>query len=377
MKRILFIINSPIIGGAERHTLALAQAIRAFDFDTKIFALKNSPRQSFNHKESIEILLPRSNALRDSLEELRREIENGRYDLVVAANERPCLAAVLATRQLGKRRPARMGVLHSSFWWGFKESINAFIHYPFYRQMDEFVFISHLQKQRWQRHGLWPKRSVVIRNGVDTKTFSPQFVTQHRAAMRRQLNYQPDDYVIVLSAVMRPEKNHGQALRAVARLRNDGIPAKLLLVGDGPCRSAIEGGIAAWNLTNHVAITGFVDDVRSFIAAADVGLICSYTEALSLAALEVLGMGLPMVMSNVGGSPEIVDGSCGRLFEVGDDVGLVAGLKKYVPASVRHAAGAAARQKVEIEFDESTMALAYASRFKDVIDNNRLTGRGP
>jgi glycosyltransferase involved in cell wall biosynthesis len=179
---------------------------------------------------------------------------------------------------------------------------------------------------------------------------------------------QPEDYVIALCAVMRPEKNHLQLIEAVARLRQTGAPAKALLIGDGPTRAAIEARVAALGLQGAVIMPGMSKDVRPFLAASDVGVICSTSiETLSLAALEALAMGVPMVMSDIGGASEIIGDDHGRLFPAGDDDALVEALRHFQPETVRIAAGHAARGAVEAHFDHSVMVAEYAKYFRTLL----------
>ena len=80
----------------------------------------------------------------------------------------------------------------------------------------------------------------------------------------------------------------------------------LLLVGDGPERSAIEAQVASLGVSNRVIFTGIRSDVPAMLAAADVFCLSSVSEAASLTLLEAMASRLPVVVSNVGGNPEIV-----------------------------------------------------------------------
>jgi len=369
MRRILFIINSPIIGGAERHTISLAKGLEEYGFEAEILALKPGPAGSPKSFNNFKITFPSKPGYFGQLAEVKSRLANNRIDMVFAVNQRPCLVAALSNFGKDNGGIAAVGVLHSTRMRNWKELALQIAHYPFFRSLTAIIFISHLQKAFWNKWGLRPSNSTVILNGINPERYSPAIRAQYREDTRKYYGWAPNDYVIAISAVMRPEKNHGQLLRVFSQLKQKGISAKLLMIGDGPKRQELEVIINSMGLTKDVSITGFVDDVRPHVAAADVGVICSTAiETLSLAALEIMGMGLPMVMSDIGGAAEIVDASCGRLFPSGDDSGLLSALVDFADPSLRNQAGAAASRVVKERFDERVMFAAYANYLNEVIE---------
>jgi len=116
------------------------------------------------------------------------------------------------------------------------------------------------------------------------------------------------------------QNQRGDLLAALSRLKQEGISAKCLIIGDGPCRGEIERKIRNLGLESDAAITGFQGDVRHFIAACTcLAILSSRVEAFSLAPLEAVAMGKAIVMSNIGGAPEqIVSGYNGYLYSRGD-----------------------------------------------------------
>jgi glycosyltransferase involved in cell wall biosynthesis len=118
--------------------------------------------------------------------------------------------------------------------------------------------------------------------------------------MRRVLGLADGDYVVGMCAVFRPEKNHLQLVEAVAKLRARGIPARALLIGDGPMRPAIESRARDLGVAADVVIAGFHQDVRPLLAASDVvALPSTSVETFSLAALEAMALARPVVLSDI------------------------------------------------------------------------------
>src|SRR5439155_1516085 len=169
------------------------------------------------------------------------------------------------------------------------------------------------------------------------------------------------DYVIGITAVLRPEKNHIQLIEAIARLRRAGLPARGLLIGDGPMRGVVEARARSLGVEREVTVTGFREDVRPYLAACDVVCLCSLTtEALSLAAIEAMAMGKPLVHSQVGGATELIEpGRNGLLFPPGDTGALVECLSQLTDRDTRLAMGRSARAKAEAAFDEEAMIDRY------------------
>jgi glycosyltransferase involved in cell wall biosynthesis len=177
--------------------------------------------------------------------------------------------------------------------------------------------------------------------------------------MRRVLGLADTDYMVGMCAVFRPEKNHLQLVEALARLRGRGIAARALLIGDGPMRPAIEA--RARSLGVDIVITGLQGDVRPFLAASDALALCSTSvETFSLAALEAMALGRPVVLSDIGGAADMVrPGREGFLFPAGDTLALVERLAALADADLRCRIGASARETVEARFSERAMVDSY------------------
>jgi glycosyltransferase involved in cell wall biosynthesis len=238
-----------------------------------------------------------------------------------------------------------------------------------YRQLfshcDLLVYVSENQRCYWRERGMRPAKDEVVHNGIDTDWYTDRRASDAQLAFRLGLGFAPEDFVIGICSALRPEKAHGDLLAAIARLRKQGVPAKGLLIGDGPERPAIERTIAHFGLEQHVRITGVEADVRPFVSTCDVMTLVSRSETFSLAALESMSLGKPLVMCDRGGAGEqVIHGQHGFLFEPGDVTALAAHLLALTAAPLRARLGAAAAQRVRDLFTVQGMA----ARFSDCID---------
>ena len=113
--------------------------------------------------------------------------------------------------------------------------------------------------------------------------------------------------VIAHMSNFRPVKRLDTVLDVFRRLRQKGVAARLLLIGDGPVRPQIEQMASAYSLANDVIFAGEQQDPVRWLSVADLFLLPSAQESFGLAALEAMACEVPVIASNAGGLPEIVE----------------------------------------------------------------------
>jgi glycosyltransferase involved in cell wall biosynthesis len=130
---------------------------------------------------------------------------------------------------------------------------------------------------------------------------------EERAAARARWGFSNDQFVIGHVAAFTQEKGQDIALEAALLLASRLPRARMLLVGDGPERS--QPGLAelARQASGSAQLPGFIDDLEQLYAALDVYIMPSRSEAWGLTALRAMSYGLPVIASNVGGLPEVVE----------------------------------------------------------------------
>lgn len=158
-----------------------------------------------------------------------------------------------------------------------------------------------------------------------------------------------------------PIKNHGLLLRAFARVAREAPGTRLVLVGDGPERPALEALVRELGLGPAVSFPGFRTDVGELLAAADAFVLSSRYEGISMALLEAMQSGLPAVATRVGGVPEtVLDGETGLLVDSEDEAGLAAAMLRLArDPGLRAALGARARELQAFEFSLAAMTRRY------------------
>jgi N-acetyl-alpha-D-glucosaminyl L-malate synthase BshA len=205
----------------------------------------------------------------------------------------------------------------------------------------------------------------VIRNFVNCDLYvrKPQLV----AEMRPQFAA-PDEKLLVHLSNFRPVKRILDVVETFARVARV-VPSRLLLIGDGPDRSAAERLAIQLRIQDRIHFLGKQDNVHELLPLADLMLMPSEMESFGLAALESMACGVPAIATQVGGVPELIDdGVNGRLFEVGDVDGMAnaaIALLSDPPALAQMAA--AARKTAQDRFCSSRIIPLYEQYYERVL----------
>lgn len=209
------------------------------------------------------------------------------------------------------------------------------------------VLESHVSRLPWAA-----RRFVTVANGI-----SPAPHTRPREAVRREFALDPTGPVVLAVGSLTPQKSHDLLLEAFATAVRTRPGALLLIAGEGRLRGALEARIEALGLGGSVRLLGERDDVADLMAAADLFVLSSVREGLSVTLLEAMRAGLAAVVTRVGGNAEaVLDRHTGRIVPAGVPAALAAALAEMLgdPAGVA-AMGAAARERWSQHFTAERM----------------------
>jgi glycosyltransferase involved in cell wall biosynthesis len=199
-----------------------------------------------------------------------------------------------------------------------------------------------------------------VLNGIDCDQF---LNLPGRGETRAALDIAADAAVVINVAVFRQQKRLDLWLEAAAAIRAQVPDVHFVLVGDGPLRREVEAWRDERGMGGCVHLVGLQEDVKPFLAAADLFLLTSDFEGLPLAVIEGMAAGLPVVATRAGGVPELVgegDGAGGVLVDVGDVAGCVDGAVSLLQYDARRrATGEAARVRVRRDFGVEQMVGEY------------------
>jgi glycosyltransferase involved in cell wall biosynthesis len=240
------------------------------------------------------------------------------------------------------------------------------------RRARRVIAVSEITRRHYlDRARLRPERVMTIHNGIDPSAF--QAPPGERDAARRELGLDASAPVLVTVAVQREPKGIQHMLAALPEVAAAFPAVRYLLVGDGPHRRALEGLAARLGVADRVVFAGARDDVPRLLAAADLFVLPSLTEALPTVVAEAMAAGLPIVATTVGGIPEMVGhGEAALLVPPSDPAALAAAVCRLL-ANPRQAAamGRAGRRVVAARFDIRAQAKALADDYRALAAGGR------
>jgi len=195
---------------------------------------------------------------------------------------------------------------------------------PFLRRFQGMIAVSDAVRSKLEANKLLPENCVVtIHNGTGVSASAPPS-RPASGRLRLACGARENDPVVGMVGRLSPEKGIETAIRAVARLRRDWPRLKLCLVGDGNgsnrYRSSLKAMVQQLGLEKMVHFVGYQPGAQRAINQFDVLVVSSLAEPFGLVTIEAMALGCPVVVTDTGGSPEIVrDGVEGFLFSPGDD----------------------------------------------------------
>ncbi|MGA2260568.1 MAG: glycosyltransferase [Acidobacteriota bacterium] len=230
-------------------------------------------------------------------------------------------------------------------------------------RVKRFVAVSS-DLYRWLKNivAIPEAKLILIHNGVETDKYRPF----RDVALRQELGIGPEEFVVGTVARLDPVKNHEGMINAVGQLNRDGKSARLIIVGEGPNRSALESLIQTWPFGPRPILTGYRPDAWKYYGVFDVFILNSHAEGMSNTQLEAMACGLPVICTPVGGNAELVeDGVSGQYTSVGDDADLADKILKYKDdPDLRSRHGAAARAFVIANHSLNKMISSYVSLYE-------------
>lgn len=220
-----------------------------------------------------------------------------------------------------------------------------------YKQYNTIICISDKVKENLQEciGSNYPIK--IIYNGIDI----PKYI--HAISLNREILGLKDNFIICMVAGFRLQKDQDTLIRAMKRLPNNFY---LWLIGDGERRKELELLTQKEELADRVKFWGIRSDIPQLLKTADIIVMSSHWEGLSLSSIEGMSSGKPFVASDVDGLHEIVNGY-GVLFQEGNDKALSETILKLIQNKTLYANIAEKCQKRATEFDLHTTIDSYLS----------------
>jgi N-acetyl-alpha-D-glucosaminyl L-malate synthase BshA len=212
----------------------------------------------------------------------------------------------------------------------------------------------------------------VIRNFVNCDVYvrNPELVSAMRGRYAA-----PDERLLVHLSNFRPVKRIRDVVEVFARVARE-VPARLMLIGDGPDRSVAEYLARQHKIQDRVHFIGKQDNVNELLPLADLMVMPSEMESFGLAALEAMACGVPTIATDVGGVPELIEnGRNGLLFGVGDVDSMSAAAIALLGDETRlQAMSEAGRKTAQDHFCASRVIPLYEEYYERVVGRTQDKG---
>lgn len=233
---------------------------------------------------------------------------------------------------------------------------------------DRVVFVSQsLREELLERTGIDREKTAVIKNGIELTRFS----RSGDGGFRRQLGIGPDEVLVGAVGNVRPAKDYRVLLRAAAILETRDEGYRFVIVGDhdNQLYEELKRERLRLGLDDTVLFAGLRNDIPAVMADLDVFVLTSSSEGFSLATVEALAAGRPVVATRCGGPEEIItDGVEGRLVPPGSPESVADAIRELTesPARARRMAESG-RRRVGGEFSVDRMTRQYIRLYEECL----------
>jgi glycosyltransferase involved in cell wall biosynthesis len=256
--------------------------------------------------------------------------------------------AVLGTVQVGGYEPPK----RSAYW-----QLRALA-----QGVDRYLAVSRDIARELVERLDWPEAKIeVVHNAVDRRGFE----VSAPPGLREQLGASKPRPLVLTPARLDAQKGHRTLFEAIAQVPD----AVFVLAGDGPEREPLETLAKELGIAERVRFLGRRDDVPQLLATCDVFALPSLYEGSSLAVLEAMAAGVPIVSSAIGGTDELIeDGSSGLLVPPGNAEALAAALRRLLDdPGLRERLAAQARERIELDLTRERMAARVTGAYRELL----------
>lgn len=353
--RIVHLLSSLNVGGLEQFVVRIAESQRSEGHQVSLLYRETGPLLALVQALGLPATrLKSANKLLRAAEALAY-FTRARPDIVHPHNAHMLPYAVMA-KAVGK--PAVVMTRHSQ---RAQQPPSAYE----VQRTDAVVAVSTAAKTTLEES--WPGfrgKVTVIHNGIQ-----PQSPAIGRDQVRRDLGADPNEVIGLMVARIDDLKGHADLLTALALPALHDLPFKIWIAGDGENRAAMEARAAELGVSGRVRFLGFRSEVTDLLAASDYFVLPSLLEGFPLSVLEAMAQHLPVIVTPVGGVPELVsDERFGLTVPVKDPLALAEAIRRLVTdASLRKSLGKAGFERVRTQFSWEQMLAEYEKLYRRLL----------
>ncbi|MGA3056683.1 MAG: glycosyltransferase [Candidatus Limnocylindrales bacterium] len=326
--RVLEVMATGTNGGAQEHVYSLVTRLNRECYEVRVVSLSHGSSVRRLQKAGIDVTVIDEPDDRAAVRALANSVASFAPEII---HDHMYRAEVIGTRaalllgEKGCKRPAVISTVHSS-------RIRCVDDRQTLRQltplMDRLIVVSRAIERKVREEGRLGAPVSLIYNGVDLQRYNHQ---QPCCTLHEEYLIPEEAPIVGVVARLEAEKGHRTLIDAWPDVLAAVPNAWLLVIGEGSERDALEAEAATLGVSERVVFTGRREDVPAVTAALDVSVLPSYREAQGLSVLEAMALSRPVVASNVGGIPEMIeDGVTGLLVPPNDCGALAAAIVRLL-----------------------------------------------
>jgi glycosyltransferase involved in cell wall biosynthesis len=311
--RVVEILATGTNGGAQEHVFSLVTRLDRARYDVSVVSLSAGSAVRKLQRAGINVIVIDEPDDAIAVGALTAHLADMRPDVIHTHMYRADIIgtkAAIALGNAGHRRPYVVSTVHSSRIRSADDRETIQILTP---EMDQLIAVSKAIERKIAAEHRDGAPVRLIYNGVDLDRYDHQ---EPCCTLRDEYGMEPGSQIVGVVARLEPEKGHQTLIEAWPLVLSEVPDAYLLIVGEGSRRDELEQLAAGKRVAHRVVFTGRRDDVPAVTAALDIAVLPSHREAQGLSILEAMALSRPVVASDVGGIPEMIeDGVTGLLVE--------------------------------------------------------------
>ena len=319
--RVLYLIGGGEFGGAEQHLLGLVNNLDAHQFHPQVAVFYEEEFSKRVRALGIPTTVLQSDAKsRGGLNPVRDLIRDWRPHVIHTHGVRANLIGRLANRKEGypcKSVTTVHSIMALDYPMAWKRMLFGSVEHLTWPFVDHFILVSQAMKRDFVKAGLPEDKLSVIHNAIELPDAPQEHVPQ--TSLRDLIGVGDDVTIVGTVARLHTVKGHTYLLKAIKRIVEERQDVVFPWFGDGDLHDELLREAKELGVADYVKFLGFRKDVPDLLPQLDLFVQPSLSEGLSVAILEALAVGVPVIATAVGGNPEVLtDGEDGMLIPAAD-----------------------------------------------------------
>jgi glycosyltransferase involved in cell wall biosynthesis len=353
--------------GGQRQSLFLAEELQKYGYPFKFYVQPDSPLHTKAKEAGLPVIPLKMRGETDfwAILRLASGMKRSRCRLVHFHDAHSVAVGSVAASLA--RVPLR--VISRNVDFPLKKNILSQLKYT--KNIDVIIAVSKGIKKVLVDGGIDPALIKIIPDGIDYSPFDEVAASDY---LRRELNFESDDFLVGIVAHLADHKGHKYLIKATEILKTKAPKAKVIIVGGGPLRMELDKLVKQTHVEDMVFFLGFREDVPQILASLDLFVLSSYLEGMGSSILDAMASRLPVVATRTGGIPEVVlNGETGLLVPPRNPAALAkAILRIYEDRELGIRLGQKGYEVVHQKFSAEAMAAKVIYEYKRIAQKKRI-----